>query len=126
MQLGRINLLALRPLDKSSRTICWIGAPALEHADVDRLVDVGVGSVFPNIWLWADGPIMTLRNQTIQSLAERVIRVNNSCFQSISIGSDFRTERKSVFLRLLHHPAQRSLCKKIALITAPHVGMGTH
>lgn len=28
--------------------------------------------------------------------------------------------------RLLHHPAQRSLSKKITFIAAPHIGMGSH
>ena len=57
---------------------------------------------------------------------ERLIGIDNRRFQSISIQSDFRTERKSVRFRLLHHPAQRSLSKKIGLIAAPNIGMGTY
>ena len=55
-----------------------------------------------------------------------MIGINNRRFQRISIQSDFRTKRKSMHFRLLHHPAQRSLSKKIALIAAPHIGMGTY
>jgi hypothetical protein len=49
LQLGGINLLALRPFDEVGRTIPWIGTPPLEHVGVDRLVDIDVASVFPNI-----------------------------------------------------------------------------
>src|SRR5262249_18436661 len=54
LQLGGINILAACPLDKVGGAIRWISAPPLEHADVDRLVDVDVGSIFPNIRLLAE------------------------------------------------------------------------
>jgi hypothetical protein len=46
LQLGGINLLALRPFDEVGRAIRWIGTPPLEHTGVDRLVDIDVVSVF--------------------------------------------------------------------------------
>ena len=70
LQLGGINLLALCPLDKVGRAIRWIGAPSLEHAGVDRLVDVDVASVFPNIRLSADGAIKRRRNHSVKSIAK--------------------------------------------------------
>ena len=57
LQLRGINLLTLCPLGKVGRAIRWISAPPLEHAGVDRLVDVDVASVFSNIRLsarWCD------------------------------------------------------------------------
>src|SRR5262249_46151356 len=62
LQLGGINLLALCPLDKVGRAIRWISAPPLKHAGVDRLVDVDVASVFPNIRFSADHAIKRRRN----------------------------------------------------------------
>lgn len=67
VQLGGVNLLALCPLDKVGRAIRWISAPPLEHAGVDRLVDVDVASVFPNIRFSADGAIKRRRNLGVQS-----------------------------------------------------------
>jgi hypothetical protein len=126
LQLSGVNPLALCPLNKIARAIRWVSAPPLEHAGVDRLVDVDVGSVVPNIWLSADAAIKGPRKNGVQSLAERMIGINNRRFQRISIQSNFRTERKSMQRRLLHQPAQRSLSKKIALIAASHIGMGTY
>ena len=78
LQLGGINLLALCPLDKVGRAIRWISAPPLEHAGVDRLVDVDVASVFPNIRLSADGAIKRRRNHGVESIAKRLIGVRQS------------------------------------------------
>ena len=89
LQLGRINFPTLRPLDKVSWTILWISAPPLKYADVNRLVDVGVGAVFANFGLRADGAIESGGNQSVQSLAERVIGIDDRRFQCISIERDF-------------------------------------
>src|SRR6266404_8238288 len=67
LQLGGINLLALCPLDEVGRAIRWISTPPLEHAGVNRLVDVDVASVFPNIRFSADGAIKRRRKLGVQS-----------------------------------------------------------
>src|SRR4051812_27270900 len=54
LKLSGINLLALCPLDKVRRSISWISTPSLENVGVDRLIDVDVASVFPNIRFSAD------------------------------------------------------------------------
>src|SRR3954447_19954087 len=119
-----MDVLALRPFDKACWAIRWIGLPPLKHACVDRLVDGGMRSIRLNIRLCADGPIQGRGNDGIRSLYKRVVGVNNARFHGVSVENDFRAERKSVCLRLTHHPAQRSLGKEVGLIASPDVSMG--
>src|SRR5262249_6964509 len=81
LQLGGINVLALCPLDKVDRAIRWISAPPLEHAGVDRLVDVDVASVFPNIRFSADGAIKRRRNHGVSPVGKLLPGVSNWRFQ---------------------------------------------
>src|SRR5258708_40251912 len=67
LELRGINLLALCPLDKVRRAIRWIGTPPLEHVGVDRLVDIDVASVFPNIGFSADGAVKRRKNLGVPS-----------------------------------------------------------
>ena len=126
MQLGRINLLAQRPFLKVGRAICWDSAPPIEHAGVDRLVDVDVGSVFFNLGLTADSAIKRHGNPCVYTIAKLFIGVLNRRCQSISFQIDLRSKRKSLRLRLLHHPAERSLSKEIGWIAASNICMGTY
>src|SRR5712672_2171065 len=88
LKLSGINLLALCPLDKIGRAIRWIGTPPLEYVGVDRLVDVDVASVFPNIRLSADGTIKRRENLGVESRAKRLIGVGNRRCHVISIQID--------------------------------------
>src|SRR5262249_44698270 len=103
-----------------------VGTPPLEHADVNRLVDVGVTSVLPNLRILANGSKKGRRNLGVQSPGKLPMRVGNLPRQSISVQGDLRTEREPVQFRLLHHPTQRSLSEKIGLIAASHIGMRTY
>jgi hypothetical protein len=124
-QLGWINLLALRPLDKISRAVRRIGTPSLEHADVDGFVDICVASIFSHIGLSADDAVKRRRNPSVQSITKRLVGVGNRCGHGISIQIDFRPKRKALRFRLLHHPAQRCLSKKIGLVASSHIRMST-
>ena len=126
MKLGGIDLLALYPFDQVGRTIRWVGAPSLEHTDVNGLVDGGMATVLPSLRFLADGSKKGRRNLGVQSPPELLRRFGNLRRQSIAVQSDVRTKREPVRFRLLHHPAQRGLGKKISLIAASYVGMGPH
>jgi hypothetical protein len=98
LQLAGVNLLALCPLDKIARAIRWVSAPPIEHAGVDRLVDVDVGPVVPNIRLLTDTAIKRPRKKAVQSPAERLIGINNRRFQRISIRRDAKKQQKIIQL----------------------------
>jgi transposase len=62
LKLSGLNLLALCPFNEVGRAIRWIGMPPLEHADVDRLINVDVASVLPDIRFSTDSSIKRREN----------------------------------------------------------------
>jgi hypothetical protein len=71
--LGGIDLLALGPFEQVGRTIVRIGTPPFEHAAVDCLVDVDVGSVVATVGFSTDGSVEGRRDEVVQFVVEDFI-----------------------------------------------------